>query len=85
MERHIHRDGLHSTLPRESTLTPIEHPFTASQACIQRLSSQEPGEETVENPVHQETTIPTNLEEEQPSPPPRTTHEPPQPSLNLNL
>jgi len=69
----------------ELTLTPVEHSFTASQACIQWLSSQEPRKKTVKDPVHKETTIPTNLEEEQPSPLPRTTHKPLQPSSNLNL
>jgi len=77
MEQHIHRDSLHSTLPRESTLTPMEYPFTASQAHIQWLSSQKPGEKIVKDLVHEETTIPTNLEKEQPSPPLRTTYEPP--------
>jgi len=77
MEQYIRRNSLCSTLPRESTLTLVECPFIALQACIQQLSSQEPGKKTVKNPVHKKTIIPTNLEEEQPSPLPRTTHEPP--------
>ena len=51
----IRHDGLHSELPRESTTTPIEWPFIASQARSQCLISLEPveesGEETTEDNV----------------------------------
>jgi len=38
----LRRDGTQLTIPRESTVTPVERPLTASQARNQRLLSQEP-------------------------------------------
>jgi len=42
LERHLKRDGTQPTIPRESTVTPVECPLIASQARNQRLLSQEP-------------------------------------------
>ena len=41
LEHRIRRDGRQPILPRESTLTPVEHPFTATQAWNQRAPLQE--------------------------------------------
>jgi len=57
----------------------------ASQARVQSLFSQEPEEVTAKVPTHEEITIPTNIEEEQPSSLPRTIHGPSQLSANLDL
>jgi len=49
LEHHLRRDGVQPIIPRESTVTPIERPLTASQAQNQRLLSQEPVDEIVED------------------------------------
>ena len=49
LERHLRRDGVQPIISRESTVTPVEHPLTASQAQNQRLLSQEPVDEIVED------------------------------------
>jgi len=56
LERCAVRDGLHPGPPRETTLTPVERPFTVSQVRNQCLKSTEPLEETVEEVV-EETSI----------------------------
>jgi len=49
LERRLRRDGIQPIIPRESTVTPVERPLTASQARNQRLLSQEPVDEIVED------------------------------------
>ena len=49
LERHLRRDGVQPIISRESTVTPVEHPLTASQAWNQRLLLQEPVDEIVED------------------------------------
>ena len=55
LDRCVRHDGLHPELPRESTTTSIEWPFTASQARSQRLTFlelvEESGEETTEDNI----------------------------------
>jgi len=41
LERCICQDSHQPILPRKSTLTPVKHPFTATQARNQRAPSQE--------------------------------------------
>jgi len=49
LECRLRRDGVQSIIPRESTVTPIEHPLTASQARNQQLLSQKPVDEIVKD------------------------------------
>ena len=71
-ERRICCKGLHPNPSRESTTTPVERPFTASQTRNQRLIPQEPlkditealMEETLQDPTLQPETL------SEPAPPP---------------
>jgi len=49
LECHLRRDGVQPIIPRESTVTPVEHPLTASKAWNQRLLLQKPVDEMVED------------------------------------
>jgi len=71
-ERRICREGLHPNPSRESTTTPVECPFTASQARNQRLIPQEPLEDITEALMEETLQDPTLQPEtpSEPAPPP---------------
>jgi len=48
LERHLRRNGIQPTVPREFMITPVEHSLTASQAWNLQLVSQEPIDEVIE-------------------------------------
>ena len=54
LECHLHRDSTQSTIPRESTVTPVEHPLILAQAQNLQLLSQEPVNKVVEEPTPEE-------------------------------
>jgi len=49
LEHCLRKDDVQPIIPREFTITPVEHSFTTSQARNQQLLSQEPVDETVED------------------------------------
>jgi len=51
LERYLRRDIAQLIIPREFTVTPVERPFTTSQAWNQWLLSQEPTDNVAEEPV----------------------------------
>jgi len=54
LEYRLRRDIAQPIIPRESTVTPVERPLTASQAWNQWLLSQEPTNDIAEEPVPEE-------------------------------
>ena len=59
-DRHERYDGLHSASSHEPSLTPVECPFTATQAYNQLRASQEPLENIVEESPGENLAIPEN-------------------------
>ena len=64
LDRRVRRDGIQSITSQESTLTPVEHPFTTMQARSQIMPFQEPTVTKETNPLTKETTLPAELEDE---------------------
>ena len=60
MDRREHHDGLCSAPSCEPSLTPVERPFTATQARNQLRASQEPLENIVEEILEEDLAIPEN-------------------------
>ena len=80
LQRRVRREGLQPNPSRESTLTPIERLFTATQARNQRIPSQEPTIRDETDTLAEETMTPAQPEEENQNLP-STPTQPPLPSI----